>query len=186
MRLARFLLPSLLVTLSASTAAAQTVIDFESVAPCAGNSIGVIGGVDFGSAWLCYAQVQPPYTPKSGIARAYSETAATSFSFLTPTTFDGAWFAGPSMTSITFALYLGGTEVATSATTFLNETPVWLAAGYAGAVDRVEVRTNLAQFYVMDDVTFGGTSVVPEPSTWALLGTGLAGVLGVAARRKRA
>jgi hypothetical protein len=32
----------------------------------------------------------------------------------------------------------------------------------------------------------GGTSVVPEPGTWALLGTGLLVVGGIAARRRRA
>jgi hypothetical protein len=31
----------------------------------------------------------------------------------------------------------------------------------------------------------GATATVPEPSTWALVGTGLAGVLGGAARRRR-
>ena len=40
----------------------------------------------------------------------------------------------------------------------------------------------------IDDITFGvgATTTTPEPGTWALLATGLAGVVGVARRRRRA
>ena len=41
------------------------------------------------------------------------------------------------------------------------------------------------QFTDLEFRALGGPSVVPEPGTWALLGAGLAGLGGVAARRRR-
>jgi hypothetical protein len=85
--------------------------------------------------------------------------------------FDGTTNVG------TFLQNFGGS----GATTFL---------GVAGlqAFDRVEVYANISDGFVTDNIIVGGSAapsaVVPEPGTWALLGTGLL-ALGAVARRRR-
>ena len=98
--------------------------------------------------------------------------------------FDGASFSGDS--GVTFALYLSGALVHTSATlpdagaTFYA--PTFLASGYAGSVDKVVVSA-VQGYYSMDDFTFHEVSSVPEPSTYALLITAF-GLLTWKVRRK--
>ncbi len=72
----------------------------------------------------------------------------------------------------------------TSASLDPSSTPTYLASGYSGPVDTVGVYSASNDFYVMDNVTYGFTSV-PEPASAVLMGLGLLGSIGLAASRSR-
>jgi hypothetical protein len=103
---------------------------------------------------------------------------------LSPTIFNGAYFAGPTSTTNWFELLLDGVTVAHSATLNLSTSPTFLASGYSGLVDEVHVRTNQPGYWVMDDVTYVA-SAVPEPPTWAMMILGFAGVGYMTYRRRK-
>lgn len=121
------------------------------------------------------------------------------FSFLTPKVFFGAWLSGESSSSVPdgsalpngafWQLFLGNTVVYESSVLALSPTSTFLAAAYAGLVDRVVLRSPYAYGLgglVVDDINYGALSTVPEPSTWPLMVGGLLTLAGVTARRRHA
>lgn len=158
-----------LLLLAMSASAVPTVLDFEDL-----SGSGVLptnyGGINwsFGSAsWEYYGTSQAPYNPSSGSQRIYAGTqsASPSFSFLTPSVFNGAYVNGDIMGgAISFTLSLGGTVVATSGDYLLDSsgTGMFLSSGYAGMVDLVTVNTTGSPgYYILDDISYG-SAAVPE------------------------
>jgi hypothetical protein len=146
-------------------------------------------GITWNDNWHYYDDFQPPYTPASGAERVYNRTSAGDFpepaifNFGSAVVFDGAYFAGYDITTVSFDLYYLGVLVHTSAGLIPTAVPTFLASGYGGPVDEVRVHDSgffgVFDYYVMDDVTF---HAVPEPATLTLFG---AGALGLVARYRR-
>ncbi|HEY1396361.1 PEP-CTERM sorting domain-containing protein [Roseateles sp.] len=146
-------------------------------------------GLDWSaSSWFQYAGEQAPYTPHSGDRRAtlgFDGSSATSaIGFLSPSTFQGAWFSGFDGVNVAIDLYLGGALVASTSLLNLSDSPAFLTSGYTGLVDRLVFRSNDPAFFVMDDLTYA--SAVPEPASGALALGGLAVAVLVIRRRKAA
>ncbi|MCE1225332.1 MAG: PEP-CTERM sorting domain-containing protein [Geobacteraceae bacterium] len=137
-------------------------------------------GLTWGSGWDYYDWSQDPYNPASAPVRVYNNYGDPSVGFATPSVFDGAYFAGSGTAS--YSLYLDNQLVYTSGAIYLSAAPTWLASGYSQSVDYVHLNVSQGSF-VMDNFTFNeGSAPVPEPSTFILLGAGLA---GLAYTRKR-
>lgn len=181
---ARLALP-LTLALTASLASA-TVLTFDDLGDD-GYVPANYGGLDWsGSSWFQYAGEQAPFAAHSGDRRATlgwdGSADSSAIGFLSASTFAGAWFAGYEGVSVTIDLYSGGSLVASTATLNLGDSPVFLASGYSGLVDRLVFRSNDPANFVMDDLTFA--SAVPEPATGALVLAGL-GLVAFVARRRR-
>ena len=177
---------ALLGATSATAAAQTTVVNFEDLSGQAALP-ATYGGIEWlGGGWHHYDFAQYPYTASSGVQRAYRHSTLNQFGFVAGTaTFGGAWFAGS--THVHFQLYLGGELVHTTGVLDLSGTPTFLASGFAGEVDMVEVLTGSGGHWVIDDVTYGvaAATVTPEPGTVLLMATGLVAVGGIARRRRR-
>lgn len=178
------------LALPAASASAQSVLTFEDYSHCDNNTqIGVYNGVNFNQQFVCYSFSQDPYNASSGTNRAYTVGAGqpdntATFSFSGPTTFQGAYFAGYGNT-VNFDMYLNGSLVGSSGFLTTSSTPTFLSSGYNGQVDQVVVNGPTESF-VIDDITYGGqVSTTPEPSSMALLGTGLVGLVPMVRRRRK-
>ena len=166
--------------------AQATVLDFEDLAgrPLFASLPSNYAGISWAGNFWAYSVAQPPYNAHSGIVRIGSNgsnSGDSSFTFASPVTFDGAWFAGS--TGVSFSLYDAGVLVHTTGTLNANGTPSFLGTGYSGLVDRVVVN-GANGYYALDDLQFNAVSnAVPEPATLALLSLGLLG-FGMSRRRK--
>lgn len=169
----------------ASPLASATVLTFDDI-----GTDGFVptnyGGLDWSAnTWFNFGGEQAPFSAHSGDYRATlgwdGSTDTSVISFLTASTFTGAWFAGFEGVSVAFDLYYQGALVGSSAALGLSGTSSFLSSGYLGLVDRVTVRSNDAANFVMDDFTF--SAPVPEPESIAMMLAGL-GLVGAAARRR--
>jgi hypothetical protein len=180
--------------------------------------------------WSYYSWDNPPwYNAASGVTRighpavrpGYGSNANAIYtdSPVAPFVFEGVSVAGfndpinfpYAPMSVSFQLFRNGTKVGQSAWLSPSATPTFLASGYAGEVDRVEMIGNTA-YAVLDDFKFhfvgtpdpwpvvpppgtGGTgssgddsgsyaAPVPEPETYALMLAGL-GLMGFVVRRRK-
>ena len=106
-------------------------------------------------------------------------------------TFSGASFNFATNTGLpasNLAAFLGATEVAAFSTTIpsvgTNTGDPNLFYGFDGILfDRIVVTPGSNQYAQIDNVSFQ-LSAVPEPSTYLLMGAGLAGVFGMVRRRR--
>ena len=164
----RWVLVLVLLLFQASVSfAAPVVANFDDL-----TGSGAVGsnyqGIDWSAgAWQFYDSTQSPYNPSSGATRIYSDntfTSPNSFSFLTASIFDGAYVNGNSTAGpVSFTLRLAGVVVATSTSYTPDDSGVgmFLASGYSGLVDTVEVNGQ-GGYYILDDVSYQTASSVPE------------------------
>jgi len=158
------------------------ILNFDDLVGAGAMSAGYGGVADWGGHSY-YDSPQDPYTPSSGLERIYKAFGSDgSIKFGQDVVFNGAMIAGASGTGlVTWELYKGGVQVATSAGIDPTNVPQFLASGYGGAVDEVRSGNTFGNvgFYVIDDFNY---SAVPEPMSMLALGAGL---VAVARRRRR-
>ena len=160
-----------------------TVLNFDDLG---GGQIPVnYGGLIWNESWWTNSGIQPPYTASSPPVTATSYdnmngvswTGLSYIDFPAPTVFNGAYFAG--YFTVRYDLYSNGTLVLSTPDVAIGETPIFIPSQFSGAIDRVQIQGGQG-YFVMDDFSFG---VIPEPSTYMLLGLGVA-IVGLWQRKR--
>lgn len=168
-----------------SAEAAATVLNFDDLT-VADVLPAHYGGLDWSAAgWSAFDGPAAPYTAHSGdwrVATGFgADDAASIVRFTDAVTFDGAWFAGYAEGTVQFQLFYQGQQVGMSALLVPSDVPAFLASGYAGLVDAVQVSSPNHAFFAMDDFSFTAAVPVPEPGSGALLALGLAALAATTA-----
>lgn len=176
---------ALVVATSTVASAATTVVNFDDLVDIGLVSNGY-GGINWEGQWVYLYGENPPYTAKSPSTRIYPfllNGSFGTFSFTDDVIFNGAWFSGLDIETVTFNLLLNGVSVAMASSKPLSAVPVFLESGYSGLVDQVSVTgANFSGYYVMDDVTY--TTPIPAPAAALMLLTALGGLAVVRRGRK--
>ncbi|MCU0840813.1 MAG: PEP-CTERM sorting domain-containing protein [Thiobacillaceae bacterium] len=140
---------------------------------------------DWAMGWQVWATMQNDYPAASAPNVVFAWSNSIGVSLPMPAVFKGAYFGGSAQ--VGYELSLAGTAVHTTSYVDIGsngDPAVWVASGYTGLVDRVQVLTNgNGQDWVMDNFT---TAPVPEPETYLMMLSGLGMLAWAARRRKRA
>jgi hypothetical protein len=174
-----FVLVCTTLVVCSTAGAAPIIVTFDDLAGSGAVPDGY-GGINWGGVWQYYASDDPPYTPHSGSTRIYNDPRISDqpFDFVTSDrVFNGGWFAGsPDFAQVGFDLYDNGVLVWSTPRTLISEVALFVASGYGGPVDQVRVFSSTGNNYIIDDISYGGSTPVPEPGSLLLIATGLAGV----------
>lgn len=181
--MAKLLLMGFMLLCSVASASA-TVINFDDLS--GSNFLPVnYAGLTWSTNWNYYDSFQPPYTPSSGNERAYitNNSGNGTISFVQNVTFQGSWIASYDIgQEMWWEGYNNGAKLFESIH-LAGGTASFLTLNWAG-VDEVRFLSTVGQYNIIDDITFNNSlNPVPEPSTFFLLGAGIAG-LGFLKRKK--
>jgi hypothetical protein len=98
--------------------------------------------------------------------------------------------SGSATASNLFEVILGGQTIwsgqITNSGFQLFTSDLFVAGAGAASTELILQGHNAPQYTVIDDVSITAVTTTPEPASYVLMGSGLLGIMGIAARRRRA